>query len=300
MTNRSSALTVGFHSFRPPRWLPKSEWPFQTFGVEFNDSMLAVAETGRGPALLFVHVGAWSFIWRDLVTRLAPDFRCIFFDAPGNGQTQDGSDGAMTLEKAAGAVSAVIAALDLQDFTLVAHDLGGPSGLSAVAAMPERVHGIVAMNTFAWRPSGAAFRGMLTFMGSRAMRELNVLTGFISRISATSFGVGRHMDEFSRQTFRAGMGPRSRRAFHDYMRDARDCDGLYGRVGRALAGPLARVPLLTIFGERNDPFHFQERWKEMFPEARQVVVSRGNHFPMCDAPDFAARTIRDWYRERVR
>jgi len=62
---------------------------------------------------------------------------------------------------------------------------------------------------------------------------------------------------------------------------------------------LAQVPMLTIFGERNDPFGFQKRWKELFPDARQAVVAKGNHFPMCDAPDFVAREIREWYQSRL-
>jgi haloalkane dehalogenase len=274
-------------------------WPFQSFGIEANGSLLAVTDVGKGPVLLFVHVGTWSFIWRDLVTRLAPDFRCIFFDAPGSGQTHDASGAAVTMEGAAAAVEAVIRALDLRDLTLVAHDLGGPAALAALAGMPERVRGIVAMNAFGWRPSGAAFRGMLAIMGSPVIREFNVLTEFIPRIASTSFGVGRHMDALSRGAFRAGIGPRGLRSFHEYMRDARHCDGLYRRVARALVGPLNQAPLLTVFGERNDPFGFHQRWKRLFPDARQVVIAKGNHFPMCDAPDFVAHTIHHWYRECV-
>ena len=282
-----------------PDWLPERAWPYRTFEIETDGVRLAVTEAGEGPVLLLVHVGAWSFIWRELVARLAGEFRCVLLDAPGSGRTVGEPDGGVTLEGAAEAVAEVVAALDLRDLTLVAHDLGGPAGLAAMAGMPERVRGIVAMNAFGWRPEGAALRGMLALMGSRFMRELNVLTGYLPRIAATSFGVGRHLSEFDRVVFRAGMGTRGRRAFHDYMRDARRCDGLYGRVARALGGPLGELPLLTIFGERNDPFGFQRRWKELFPDARQVVVKGGNHFPMCDAPDFVARTIREWYVERV-
>jgi pimeloyl-ACP methyl ester carboxylesterase len=282
-----------------PAWLPPSVWPFQSFGIESHGTLLSVTDAGKGPVLLFVHVGAWSFIWRDLMTRLTSDFRCICFDAPGNGLSRDGSKSAVSIEGASRAVSTVISTLGLTDFTLVAHDLGGPAALAAVAATPERVNGIVGMNCFAWRPSGAAFRNMLAIVGSGPIRELDVLTGFIPRISATSFGVGCNLDQPSRQAFLAGMGPRARRAFHNYMHDALRCDGLYDRIATALAGPLARLPLLTIFGERNDPFGFQKRWLELFPDASQVVVAKGNHFPMCDAPDSTARPIRDWHRERV-
>jgi pimeloyl-ACP methyl ester carboxylesterase len=298
MTNHNYGLSLRSHLVPQPAWLPESVWLFHSFGIEANGSRLAVTEAGSGPVLLLVHVGTWSFIWRDLVTRLAPHFRCIFFDAPGNGQTQDRSASTVTMEGAASAVAAVVTALDLENFTLVIHDLGGPAALAAVAGMPERVRAIVAMNAFGWKPEGAALRGMLAVMGSRVMREFDAVTGLLPRITSTPFGVGRHMDELSRGAFRAGM-VRGLRAFHDYLRDARQCVGLYERIARALEGPLARVPLLTVFGERNDPFGFQKRWKELYPDARQVVIPKGNHFPMCDAPDFVAGAVHDWYRECV-
>jgi haloalkane dehalogenase len=271
--------------------------PFRTFRIEANGSVLSVTEAGEGPVLLLVHVGTWSFIWRDLMARLATDFRCITFDAPGSGQTVDA--GAVSLERASRAVAAVTSALDLRELTLVVHDLGGPAGLAAFAGMPERVRAIVGMNAFAWQPEGAALRFMLALMGSTVMREFDVLTGFLPRIASTSFGVGKHMDKGRRGEFRAGMTPRARRAFHDYLRDARHCAGLYQTVTRALTGSLSHTPVLTIFGERNDPFGFQKRWKEMFPDARQEIVARGNHFPMCDAPDFVAETLRGWHQQCV-
>jgi haloalkane dehalogenase len=279
-----------------PSWLPERVWPFHTYELETRDDVLAVTETGTGPALLLVHVGAWSFVWRDLMTRLAPDFRCITFDAPGNGRTRS-RNSPVTLERASRAVASVIDALDLRDVTLAFHDLGGPAALAAVADMPQRVRGMVAVNTFAWKPDRSGLRTMLTVVGSRAMREFNVLTKMIPRISSTSFGVGRHLDQASRAAFLAGMSPRGIRAFHDYMHDALRCDGLYGTVARALAGPLAKLPMLTIFGQRNDPFGFQKRWKQLFPDASELVILKGNHFPMCDAPDVVARAIREWYAQ---
>ena len=282
-----------------PDWLPRNQWPFDTFAVECGGSRIAVTETGRGPVLLLAHVGTWSFVWRDLVARLASDFRCVFFDAPGTGLTRDAPGVAVSLEEASRAISAIVDALDLRDFTLVAHDLGGPAGIAAVGAAPHRVRGLVAMNALGWRPSGAALRFMMALVGSRAMREIDALTGFLPRITAGSFGVGRRLDQAGRDVFLAGMDARGRRSFHDYMRDARGAGLIYAAVARALAGPLADLPLLTIFGERNDPFGLQQRWKRLFPEARQEVVAGGNHFPMCDAPEFAVRVIREWHRDCV-
>jgi haloalkane dehalogenase len=155
--------------------------------------------------LLFVHTGAWSFIWRDLMKHLALDFRCVSFDAPGNGRSSSIPRSQTTLENAARAAAGLVERLDLENLTIVAHDLGGISGLARLARMPERVAGIVAMNTFGWRPSAPALRAMLAIMASKIMREIDALTNIIPRIASTSFGVGRHLDAASRRAFRAGL-----------------------------------------------------------------------------------------------
>jgi haloalkane dehalogenase len=268
-------------------------------GLEVGGASIAVTDVGDGPVLLFVHTGFWSFIWRDLVTRLSNDFRCIAFDAPGTGRSTRVPTSEISLRRASDVVAAVIAALELSELTLVFHDLGGPAGIAGASRPPERIRGLVGVNTFAWKPSGAMFRGMLALMGSAPMREFDAATHFLARISASNFGVGRYLDSDSREAFLAGIGTDGLRTFHRYMRDARSCDSLYSEAMAALRDPFKALPLLTIFGERNDPLGFQPQWKEMFPDARQVVVPKGNHFPMCDDPDLVANAIRSWHREYI-
>jgi pimeloyl-ACP methyl ester carboxylesterase len=284
---------------RRPQWLPERLWPFQTSALEVDSAKIAVTDVGQGPVLLFVHTGFWSFIWRDVISRLSSDFRCICFDAPGTGQSDRLPAGSISLEKASRALTAVIHALNLQDITLVVHDLGGPSGIAGAARLPDRIHGLCTVNAFAWKPSGMPFRGMLALMGSAAMREFSAWTGILVRITSSAFGVGRRMDEASRRAFRAGIGRQGLRAFHGYLRDARKSQAIYEQLDHALTGPFRRLPLLTIFGEHNDPLGFQPRWKQLFSNARQVVVTKGNHFPMCDDPDLVAVSIREWHHERV-
>ena len=293
------AISPDLQPLARPEWLPESVWPFQTVGLEADGSMIAVTDIGRGPTLLFVHTGTWSFIWRDVMTRLAGEFRCICLDAPGTGRSAPLPGWAITLDRASRAVATVIERLDLQDLTLVVHDLGGVAGIAAAARTPDRVRALAAINTFGWRPSGAAFRGMLALMGSAAMREIDVATQFLPRIAASPFGVGRHLDAPSRRAYYAGMKGQRLRAFHHYLNSARHSEVLFGQVEKALSGKFRGLPLLTLFGERNDPLGFQPRWKALFPAAVQVVVARGNHYPMCDDPDLAARTIRSWHRENT-
>jgi haloalkane dehalogenase len=140
---------------------------------------------------------------------------------------------------------------------------------------------------------------MLALMGSAPVREVDVAINALARITSTSFGVGRHWGHADRAAFRAGIGAPARRAWHAYFRDARGARALYGEVEAALRGTLADRPLLTVFGQFNDPLRFQPRWKALFPNARQLKVRRGNHFPMCDDPDLVASALRSFVEQTV-
>jgi len=278
-----------------PDWLPSSAWPWQTYALSHARGRIAVTDTGQGPTLLFVHVGSWSFVWRDVLLRLQNDFRCVTVDAPGSGLSD--RPATPTLAQAADAVTAVIDALQLRDVTLVAHDLGGPAGFLAAARRADCIAALAAVNCFAWTPTGPAFRGMLAAMGSAPVRELDAVTGVLARVTSTSFGVGRHWSRADRAVFRAGIDVPARRAWHAYFRDARGARALYAEVDTALRGTLANRPLLTIFGQFNDPLRFQPRWKALFPNVRQLKVRHGNHFPMCDDPDLVAAALKSFVQQ---
>jgi pimeloyl-ACP methyl ester carboxylesterase len=279
-----------------PAWLPRTIFPFDIAGMEIDRTPVAVTEAGAGPTLLF-YTGVGLFTWRDLMLHLLRDFHCVAVDPPGIGLSTPIARADVTLRRSARTLATVIERLGLRDLTLVAHDTAGPPAFAAAARLVPRVRGLVAVNTFGWKPSGAVFRGMLGVMGNGVMRRFSLATGALAKITASSFGAGRHLDAASRRAYRDGY-QHSMPAFHDYLRDARDSD-LYDDVARALSDPLSALPLLTVFGARNDPLHFQPRWKALFPHARQVVVPNGNHFPMCDDPAFVAAQIRQWHRDAV-
>jgi pimeloyl-ACP methyl ester carboxylesterase len=282
-----------------PSWLPSSTWKHPTYALPTPAGEIAVTDTGTGPVLLFVHVGLWSMVWRDLLEELSPHYRCITLDAPGSGRSSDPGPRAISLMGAASAVGAVIDQLDLHALTLVLHDVGGPAGLAAAARRPERIAGLVALNTFGWRPSGAALGTMLTIMGSTLARESDAALGWLPRLAATRFGAGRHLTKADRKALRAGINRRARRNTHRYFADLLAADTLHHQVEIALRGPLTALPLMSIFGQRNDPFGFQSQWRDLFPTAQQEVITRGNHFPMCDDPARVAGLIRHWHTTHV-
>ena len=271
-----------------PAWLDEAIWPFLSRTCPSAHGGIAYTDVGAGPTLLFVHVGFWSFVWRDVLATLSTSFRCVTLDAPGTGLSAARTTG---MDEAADAIDAVVTMLDLHDITLVVHDLGGPAALEAAARWPERVRRLVAVNTFGWKPHGVAFTGMLRLMGSAPMRALDTATGFLPRATSTRMGVGRRLDRDARRTFRRGVDRRGRASFHRYMHGAGPrLPGHRHRADRAL-GPAPAHDLRCPQRPAPVPAPMARAVRRHPPGARR----RGNHVPMNDDPSLVAREIAAWH-----
>lgn len=290
---RSSVLKP--HPLERPAWLTPEVWPFHSQVSEVKGVPVHFLDVGTGPTLVFSHTGFWSLVWRDLILRLQDEFRCVALDFPSSGLSGR-AIGRPTFEAHGRILETLLDGLSVEHFTLVAHDLGSFAGLSLAARRPESIEGLVAVNSFGWPPSGRALRAMMRIMGTGPIREFNTATNLVGRLTSTRFGVSRNFDRATRRAFLRPLRKRhQRRAFHHLMRDAARGGRVFQDVEAALRGVLNNRALLTVFGERNDPFRFQDRWLELFPHAQQVVVARGNHFPMCDDPQLVAGAIRVWH-----
>ena len=280
-----------------PVWLSDDVWPFDPYAVRVDGQLLHYIDAGRGPTLLFVTAGTWSFVWRDVIELLTRDFRCLALDFPHAGLSDASPSFVVGLAAHSRLLEAFADALCPDRVVLVAHDLGGPIGLAMAIRRPQRIAGLVLTQTFAWPPDHAVLKAMLGLMGSAPMREFATLTELIPRLTATSFGVGRHLKRNERAAFRGPFrDPAKRRAFHRLMRSARRSNELLAEIATSAGPAFSQRPALTVFGERNDPLGFQARWLQVLPHARQVVVPGANHFPMNDDPALFADSIRDWWQ----
>ncbi len=102
-----------------------------------------------GPVVLLLHgFPASSFMFRELIPRLADRYRVIAPDLPGFGFTEVPSRRKYTysFDALAGTIEAFTEALDLARYALYVFDYGAPTGFRLAMAHPERVAGIVSQN----------------------------------------------------------------------------------------------------------------------------------------------------------
>jgi pimeloyl-ACP methyl ester carboxylesterase len=285
---------------RPP-WLPQPVFPFTSRFVGIDGKPIHYIDEGSGPALLFVSAGQWSFMFRDVVVRVRGQFRCLALDFPGCGLSPDSLGHDHSVPANAQVLAGFIDALDLQDITLVVHDVGGPVGFLVAIEQPERFRGLVISNTFGWSlVSYPAVRRTLKVIASPLFATLNDLTNVVALFTASSYGVGRKMSKADRRAF---LGPwrsvSSRRATQQILAGVLRIDPIMAEVELSLRASLIGLPVLTLFGRKNDRYGWQRRFGQIFPQCTAAGIVDGHHFPFNDDPDAYSAAISAWWAEKV-
>src|SRR5262249_22134076 len=103
----------------------------------------------RAPVVLLLHgFPTSSFMFRELIPRLARDYRVIAPDLPGFGFTDVRADRGYTytFSALAGTIDAFTRAIEIGRHALYVFDYGAPVGFRLAMAHPERVTAIVSQN----------------------------------------------------------------------------------------------------------------------------------------------------------
>jgi haloalkane dehalogenase len=280
-----------------PAWVDRQAYPFTPRRLTLRAGTVSYLDEGRGEPILFVHgTPTWSFEYRHLIRALSASHRCIAPDHLGFGLSERPADFPYTPEAHAGVLAELVEKLGLERFTLVVHDFGGPIGLPLAIDRPERIRGLVLLNTWMWSFAGDA----------DMVRKARVAGGGLGRFLYRRFN-------FSLKTLTPhAYGDRRKLtpAIHgQYLAPFPDADGR-GRVlwalARALLGSsdfydslwqrrerLAGLPALILWGMRDSAFRPQllERWRTALPRAEVVELAEAGHWPHEEAPEEVIRRM---------
>jgi pimeloyl-ACP methyl ester carboxylesterase len=118
--------------------------PFRAFDRVIDGTRLRMIDTGRGPAVVFIHgLGASMYSWRhQLEPVLAAGFRVVAYDNRGFGFSER-PDSGYSNEAYARLLVAVLDSLGIHDAVLVGHSMGGAIAGEVAVRYPERVLGLV-------------------------------------------------------------------------------------------------------------------------------------------------------------
>ncbi len=119
--------------------------------VTVKGHQLAYVAEGKGEPILLVHgITTYSFLWRNMMPRMAKDHGVIALDLLGCGDSDKPGDGDYSIKEQAGMVASFLDELGIERAHVVSHDIGG--GIAQILAVhhPERVRTLTLINSIGY------------------------------------------------------------------------------------------------------------------------------------------------------
>jgi len=244
----------------------------------------------NAPVVLLLHgFPASSFMFRELIPRLAGDYRVIAPDLPGFGFTQVPADRKYeySFDQLALTMDAFTKALKLNRYAIYVFDYGAPTGFRLAMAHPERVTAIVTQNGNAYEEGlGDAWGPIRQYWASPTSENRDVLRKNILTLKGTHWqythGVPKPEtvppESYTLDTAlleRPGNKEIQLDLFLDYASNLK----LYPKFQEYFRK--SRPPLLAIWG-KNDPFFIPagaEAFRKDITSAKVQFLDTG-HFAL--------------------
>ena len=276
--------------------------------LEVNGKRMAYVEMGEGDPIVFQHGNPTSsYLWRNIMPKLATRGRCIAVDLIGMGDSEKLDNPGPDSYRYAEHREYLFAAWDqlgvTDNVTLVIHDWGSALGFEWAMRNPEKVKGIAYMEgivrAMTWDEWPEAirplFQGFRSEGGESMVLDKNV---FVERVLPGSVLRGLSNEEMAvyRRPFEnAGEDRRPTLTWPRQIPlagEPEDVSAVVDAYGNWLSQ--SDVPKLFINAEPGAILTGAQReFCRSFPNQTEVTVA-GSHFLQEDSPDEIAAAIYTW------
>ena len=262
--------------------------------IDVNSIQVHYKIAGSGePVIILLHgFGASTYTWHKVMDSLAAEGTVIAFDRPAFGLTERPMPGEWSGENPysdAFQVQLTIGlmdALSVEDAILVGHSAGGSIALQTTLAYPERVSGLVLVDTAIGEGSGMS--GITRWLANTP--QMKHLGPYLARSLA-----GKEGDAFLEASWYdfTNFTAEDKAAYRKPLQVANWDVALweYSQVNREfnLNGVLGviSIPVLVISGEgdRIIPLVESQRMAAELPDAQQVTLANCGHVPQEECPE---------------
>ena len=264
--------------------------------IELPMGRIRYREAGEGKPIVFVHgYLVDGRLWDGVVDRLSDRFRCLAPDWPiGAQQVAMNPDADLTPPGVAATIAAFLAALDLDDVTIVGNDSGGAMSQVLVTRHPERIARLVLTNcdTHDNFPPGIfkAMPPLAKLPGGMAVLGAPFRIGAVGRRAFRPFARTKIPDELVASWLYPGSHDRG------VKRDLKKVtSGMNKRYTVEAAAKLrgSQLPILLTWapGDKYFPISYAQRLAAEAGNARLVEIADAKTFVPLDQPARLAEEI---------
>lgn len=119
--------------------------------VQVEDQRIHYLSAGQGEVILLIHGFPTSaYLWRNIISGLASDYRVIAIDLPGYGKSDKKLTPSYSFRFYEKTISQFLAELKIDQITLGVHDFGGPVGLYWMVQNMDKVSRLILFNTLVY------------------------------------------------------------------------------------------------------------------------------------------------------
>ena len=285
---RPAPSDAGFHAVRDEAGIPLTA----IHKIEADGVRVFYRSAGDpdAPAILLLHgFPASSFMFRELIPRLANDYRVIAPDLPGFGFTEVPPERkyVYSFDALARTIEAFIQAIRIKRYAIYVFDYGAPTGFRLAMAHPERVTAIVSQNGNAYEEGlGDAWGPIRKYWAEATAENREVIRKNILNLEGTRWQYTHGVTDAesvppesytldSALLDRGGNKDIQLDLFLDYASNVR----LYPKFQEYFRK--SKPPLLAIWG-KNDPFFLPpgaEAFRKDLPQAKVQFLDTG-HFAL--------------------
>ena len=256
---------------------------------------LNYGKAGQRP-MLCVHGGAAHAHWFDFVAPgLTPNHQVYSMDLRGHGDSARAAPQTYAWKTFSDDVNALVEKLDLRDYVLVGHSMGGMVSLVHAAAYPGRIGALVVIDSVMLMPMERVTR--MRAFGERPSKGYATQEELVARYRLE--GGGKHMaaPEVLRR-----MALYSSRQNGDGLWEHKADRGVYANFKQIAGVPLwekVKVPTLVIRGGEHSPRFTPEVMSEIrarAPQVQMAEVPASDHHITLDNPQGFVDVVQKFLR----
>ncbi len=280
------------------------DYPFSSHYLQLDGGRMHYIDEGSGPVIVMVHGNpTWSYYYRHIITLLRKNYRVIALDHIGCGLSDKPQKYSYCLAQHIENLEHLLTHLDIDRFSLVAHDWGGAIGIGCAVNHISSIEKIVVMNTAAFRSSRIPLRIRLCRLPVAGEVIVRLLNGFAW--PAQFMAVKKKLAPTVAKAYLAPYNNwQNRVAVYNFVRDIplnaqhRSYATLVDIENKL---PLLRaraVPLLIVWGGGDFCFddHFFKEWRKRFPEAEHHYFPDGGHYILEDKLEEIVPILKSFFR----